>query len=95
MEIPHLNVLRSKLSEDKLIILAISNEPESLVKKFAINRKISYNVFSVDPQDMPSPFSDIEYLPGSFFIDPNGIIKLATTGTLNKDDMEAIIQAEN
>lgn len=94
MEIPHLNALRSKLSEDKLIILAISNEPESLVKKFAVSRKISYNVFSVDSLDMPSPFSDIEYLPSSFFIDPNGIIKLATTGTLNQDDMEAIIRAE-
>lgn len=94
MEIPHLNALRSKVSEDKLAILAISNEPESLVKKFAERKKINYTVFSVDSQDMPTPFSDIEYLPSSFFIDHNGIIKLATTGTLNQDDMEAIIRAE-
>lgn len=93
MEIPHLNALKNILNEEKLAILAISNEPPDLVKKFAAQQKINYTVFSTGQQDMPTPFNNITSIPCSFFIDPNGKIKLATIGTLSLGDMEAIIRA--
>ena len=93
MEIPHLNALKNTLSEEKLAILAISNELPDLVKKFAAQQKINYTVFSTSRDDMPTPFNSITSIPCSFFIDPNGKIKLATIGTLSLGDMEAIIRA--
>ena len=93
MEIPHLNALKNIFSEEQLAILAISNEPPDMVKEFATRQKINYTVFSTSQHDMPTPFSSINSIPCSFFIDPNGIIKLATIGTLSLNDMEAIIRA--
>ena len=94
IEIPHLNDLRKKYSQEDLVILAISNEPDELVKEFAARKKINYTVFSVSDGELPKPFSEVEFLPSSFFIDRDGKIKLATIGSLSKDDMEAIIQAK-
>ena len=45
-EIPSLITLRSITGEDKLVILAISNESPNRVKRFVTDRKINYTVFS-------------------------------------------------
>ncbi len=42
---------------------------------------------------MPGPFDAIEYTPTNFFIDPQGIIKLAAVGMMNLDEAKAILQA--
>jgi hypothetical protein len=43
---------------------------------------------------MPAPFNSIQYLPSSFFINPDGTVKLATSGLLSSSDMKAIVLAE-
>ena len=93
MEIPHLIALRNIISEDKLAMLAISNERPSLVKRFAVLEKINYTVFASDIQAMPAPFRNVNAIPGSFFIDPDGKIKLAASGVLQLGDIKAILQA--
>jgi len=95
IEMPHLITLRNIIDEDKLAMLAISNENSALVKKFVENKKMNYPVFSSDTQAMPSPFNRIRGIPCSFFIDPNGKIKLATEGMLSLGEMKAILQADS
>jgi peroxiredoxin len=94
MEIPHLISLRNLISEDKLAMLAISNENPALVKQFAADKKISYTVLSVDAYDMSAPYNRVRNIPCSFFIDSEGKIKLATEGLLSLGEIKAILQAE-
>ena len=93
MEIPGLIELRNAFSKDKLAMLAISNEGPALVKTFAAQQKINYTVFS-NQQALPAPFNLVNAIPCSFFIDPQGNIKLATVGLLPLSDMKAILQTE-
>ncbi len=94
MEVPHLIELRNTVSEDKLAILAISDEYPALVKRFAADRKINYTVISANMLAMPSPYNSIRAIPSSFFIDSEGKIKIATEGVLSLDAIKAILQAE-
>jgi peroxiredoxin len=98
MEIPHLISLRKAKSQDDLAILAITYEKPELVKKFAANKNLNYQVV-LEQQNMPAPFGVIRIyktsgIPGSFFIKPDGTIKLATSGLLAEDDMRGILEAE-
>jgi peroxiredoxin len=99
-ELPHLIALRNLIGEDKLTMLAISYitslppETTEKVKDFVKQNKINYTVFSIDPSTMPSPFSRLTTIPCSFFIDPEGKIKLATEGLLSLGEIKAILQAE-
>ncbi len=93
MEIPHLIELRNTVSEDKLAMLAISNERPDLVKKFVAQKKLNYSVL-LDEGTMPTPYNQVRGIPCSFFIDPEGKIKLATVGVLPLGAIKAILQAE-
>ncbi len=98
-EVPHLIALRNLISEDELAILAISynspNNTTEMIKKFVKrNKRINYTVSSTDAYTMPNPYNTINSIPCSFFIDPDGKIKLATVGLLSLGSMKAIIQAE-
>jgi peroxiredoxin len=93
-ELPHLIALRNLFPEDKLAMLAISNENLSLVKKFTAKWKLNYTAVSADNSSLPQPFNNIYSIPSSFFIEPDGKIKLATEGLLNLGAIKAILQAE-
>ena len=73
-------------------MLAISNEKLTLVKKFVAEGKINYTVLT-DPGALPGPYNAINAIPSSFFIDPEGKIKLATSGLISLGEIKAIIQA--
>jgi peroxiredoxin len=100
IEVPHLIALRKSIGEDKLAMLAISYQskypPETAekVKSFVEQNKINYTVFSTDPSAMPLPFSRVSAIPCSFFINPEGKIKLATEGLLSLGEIKAILAAE-
>ena len=93
IEIPHLIELRKTISEDKLAILAVSNEREELVKNFAENNNLNYNVL-VSKSVLPKPYSLVTGIPSSFFIDPEGNIKFGTMGTIDFEVMKAIVAAK-
>jgi len=97
-EIPHLIELRNTVSKDKLAILAITYEKPDLIKKFAAAEKMNYTVL-LEQNNMPAPFGVLRIyktsgIPCSFFINPDGKIKLATSGLLSLGYMKAILQAE-
>ena len=100
MEVPHLKALRDTVGQDELGMLAISyvstmppNTAE-MIKDFTEKNRLNYTVLSTDMRDMPAPFDSINAIPSSFFINPDGKIKLATAGALSLSDIKAILQAE-
>lgn len=98
-EIPHLIELRKQIGEDKLIMLGISyidpkNTTEAVRKLVTKNPIINYTVTSTDAATMPTPYNFISSIPSSFFIAPDGKIKLATEGMIPFPQMKAIVEAE-
>ncbi|NQV32023.1 MAG: TlpA family protein disulfide reductase [Phycisphaeraceae bacterium] len=93
-EIPHLIELRKKYDKKKLEIIAISNESESHLRKFAQKHKMNYSVVSKGEVVLPAPFSKVRSIPTMFFIDNKGAIKLATSGLVSLAETKAIIDAD-
>jgi peroxiredoxin len=98
-EIPSLIELRKTVSEDKLAMLAISTinyrSPTEGVKKFvAANPIINYTIISTEPETLPAPYNAIYSIPTTFFINPDGTIKIATEGLTPLSHIKAILEAE-
>ncbi len=98
-EIPSIIELRKQIGEDKLVILGISytdprNTPERIRNFVATNPAINYPVTATNQAIMPRPYNLIDGIPCSFFIAPDGKIKLATEGMIPLPQMKAIIEAE-
>jgi peroxiredoxin len=98
-EIPHLIELRKQIGEDKLVMLGIScidprNTTEAVRKFITANPVINYPITSTDEAALPGPYNSIHSIPSSFFIAPDGKIKLATEGMIPFPQMKAIIEAE-
>ena len=101
MEIPHLIELRNTTGEDRLAILAISQitamPPNTLerIKNFMQqNQTINYTVLPARASDMPAPYNQVNAIPCSFFVDPQGKIKLATEGLISLPEVKAILEAD-
>jgi len=77
-EIPHFNRLRQEVSTEELVIVGISREPPSVILPFLKKHGVGYPSISTD--DLPAPYSDVKYIPTTFFIDRNGIIQTILTG---------------
>ncbi len=92
-EIPHLIALREIMPADKLAILAISSEPVKVIKAAAENENINYTAIS-HQGILPEPFSSIRGYPTSFFIKPDGTLKLVAEGTTRLGETKSIILAE-
>ena len=92
MEIPHLIKLRKEYDADKLQILAVSNEPVETLKPFVDAKNINYTVATFSGP-LPAPFDSVRGIPTSFFIDPEGNLKLAAVGLVPLEDTVDIINA--
>jgi peroxiredoxin len=91
LEIPHLIELRKTFPEDKLAILAISNEQPERLKNFAESKGINYTVASLDGKSLPEPFANVNLIPTTFFISPDGKIKFAAVGIVSPADAKVIL----
>jgi len=98
LEIPHLMKLRNTFDEDELAILAITNEHPDIVKKVVDKVKMNYTIL-LEKDDMPEPFGVMRIfsttgIPSAFYINPEGKVKLATSGLTKLNEIKAIIKAE-
>lgn len=93
LEIPHLIELRKMFPEDKLAILAISNENPEDLKKFADSQGINYTVATLS-NPLPEPFASVRSIPTSFFIDPEGKINFAAVGLVPLADAKAFMNID-
>jgi peroxiredoxin len=97
-EVPSLIELRNTVDEKDLAILAISNEKLDLVQRVASQLGMNYTIL-LDKDNMPDPFGVMKIfrttgIPCSFFIDPQGKIKLATSGLVSLREIRAILKTE-
>ncbi|MGD0784296.1 MAG: TlpA disulfide reductase family protein [Sedimentisphaerales bacterium] len=92
-EVPQLVALRDIMSEDKLAMLAISNEPANVVKSMAGKKNMTYTVISYQGR-LPAPFSNSRSIPTAFFIRPDGTLKIVTEGGAHLSEMKSIILAQ-
>jgi cytochrome c biogenesis protein CcmG/thiol:disulfide interchange protein DsbE len=90
---PDLIKLRGLVDKTDLKIIAISNEDESKLKKEASRYGINYTLTSI-PGRQPAPFSHINAIPASFFIDKQGVIKIIGQGAISLAEMQAVLQVE-
>jgi peroxiredoxin len=98
-EIPSLIELRNTVGEDKLAMLAIStigyrSSTEGVKKFVAANPIINYTIISADADSVPSPYNSINAIPTTFFINPDGTIKIVTEGLTPLPQIKAILDAE-
>lgn len=93
LEVLELVELRKSVAQDKLAILALSREDPTLLKNYAGKNGLNYPVLSIAGAALPSPYADVQDVPSAFFIDPEGRIKLATTGMLPRSDINKILDA--
>ena len=98
-EIPSFIELRKTVSEDNLAILAIAyidfrSSTESVKKFVAKYPVINYTIITAEPSSMPRPYNSISAIPTTFFINPDGTIKIAVEGLTPFAHLKAILEAE-
>lgn len=85
-EIPHFVKLREEVPEADLVIIGISDEEVAEIKDFAEEHKVNY--LMVSASDLPAPFSEIESIPTTYFIDRQGIIQEVLVGYHDFDSLK-------
>lgn len=78
MEIPHFIELRKQAKEEDLVIVGLTQETPEELQPFVKEHGINYPIAPV--AELPRPFSDIEGIPTTFFIDRKGIIQRVLVG---------------
>jgi hypothetical protein len=63
------------------------------LKQFATSASIDYSVVPLGAAGLSSPFADVRSIPTTFFIDPDGLIKIAAEGLVSADESKAILRA--
>lgn len=93
LEAARLKELHSSGADGSLVILSISNEPPAALKEAAATQGINFVVLS-GGTELEKPFSSVDTLPTTFFIDQKGRFKLAVMGVIPTNDAKAIIEAK-
>ena len=88
-EIPHFIKLRETTASDELVIIGISSESAEQIKAFAEEHKINYPLAAVNQRDLPAPFSSVQSIPTTFFIDKEGIIGNVLVGYHSFEELQA------
>jgi peroxiredoxin len=77
-EIPHFVRLRNEVSTNDLVLIGISDEDRSTLERFIKKQGINYPIGSA--KDAPAPYSDIQSIPTTYFIDRKGVIQKILVG---------------
>lgn len=95
-EMPHIIAMQNIVDRDNLPIkiLAVSNENSSTIKRFVSLKNINYTVLSGFDNRLPELISSVDLIPTSFFIDPEGKIKLVKRGPSHLGELKMILLAE-
>jgi peroxiredoxin len=80
-EIPHFIKLRENIGDNLLFIVGISSEDGDTLKNFVENNNINYPI--AHGENLPAPYSSVNAIPTTFFIDRNGVIQKIEVGYHN------------
>ena len=86
-EIPHFIQLYNQTSRDNLVIVGISDEDTKTLEDFVKKNNVNYPIASA--KNLSSPYSDIQAIPTTFFIDRQGIIQTVAVGYHEYDDLKS------
>lgn len=78
MEVPHFIKLREAFTEDDVVIVGISDESEEDIKAFMEENHVNYAM--AHGENLPPPFSEVQAIPTTFFIDRNGVFQARLVG---------------
>jgi thiol-disulfide isomerase/thioredoxin len=92
-EIPHFIQLAGETSRDDLVLLGISSEEVSKLKKFVSDKGVNYPIASAEVS-FP-PYSLITGIPTTFFIDRKGVIQEVFVGYHDFDTLKAAALAKD
>jgi peroxiredoxin len=92
-EIPGLISLRKEFSPDKLAMIAISFEKGDVVRDFLKQIPVNYTVITAPQGLMSPPFNMVNGIPATFFIDKDGVIRLASEGVVLESEAKMILKA--
>jgi thiol-disulfide isomerase/thioredoxin len=93
MEIPDLIKLRKETPPEKLAMVAISYEEGDQVRQFLSQVAVNYTVIATPQSTMPAPYSMINAIPVTFFIDKMGVLRLVAEGLLLQNEVQMILKA--
>jgi thiol-disulfide isomerase/thioredoxin len=95
-QIYFLNRLRKEYSEDKLAILAIAVKTErdniEMLKEFAAKNEMNYPIFYMDTNAVPMPFNLNMFVPCSYFVNPQGGLKVGLEEIITFKDLKKILE---
>lgn len=87
-EIPHFIQLYSQTSRDNLAIVGISDEDVKTLQAFIKKNGVNYPIASAKSSSLPPPYSDIQAIPTTFFIDRHGVIQTVAVGYHDYNDLK-------
>ncbi len=84
------HLVREKHRDD-VVVVGISNEDVTTVRKFLAENPVAYPIVSVEPAALPAPYSQVLAVPAAYVIDRNGIIQFGRVGILPSDELERLV----
>lgn len=94
-EIPHFVRLHGETSREDLVIVGVSSEEPGTLKPFVAEHGIKYPIASSADTNLPAPYSGIQSIPTTFFIDRKGIIQSIAAGYHDFESIKAKALAED
>lgn len=88
-QVPDWVRLRKEVPEEDLAILAITGEERAAVEAFLTGWEINYPVARSARGVLPEPYSQIERLPTTFFLDAAGVIDHVMVGSRGYAELKA------
>jgi peroxiredoxin len=78
MEIPHFVKLYNETSRNNLVVIGVSDESPSTLKKFVRDNRTPYPI--ANGTNLAAPYKNISSIPTTFFIDSKGTIQKIAVG---------------
>ena len=81
-EIPFLQKIYEKYSNDGIVLLAITSEGRSRIKDFLEDHKMTFTVLLDEERDVSTMYG-IRAIPTTYFIDKDGVIRKVKIGAFS------------
>jgi peroxiredoxin len=91
MEVPNLIRLRNSFDANSVVIIAISNEDNAVLRTFRQAKGVNYIIASTD--NLPPPYGEVDTIPTFFFIDRNGTIRKTAHGYCSFGKLTSLVSA--
>ena len=92
-QVPHLNALHERYEEDGLVIVAVTNEEEDLVRRTVEEAGMTYRVARTSAEDAERAYG-ITAVPRAFLLDREGdLVWVGHPGTLEEGRLRELLFA--